>query len=132
MRKSTITQLFFWSLLALVAGLVLMFVTAFAGYFNGAFVMRGADGAGIQATPEGVAAAILGSVALTLVIGGGIGQLIAWIGAMVATARAGFTGWFLVLLLLGVAGLEFVAMVVYVVAGPDEYAYPRSWRPASA
>lgn len=119
MTKSTITRIFVGSLLAIVAGLILMFTTASIGYNGGAFMMHGPDVAGIQSTPGGLAAALFGSLAMTLVVGGGIGQLVAWIGALVATAQGGFWGWFLVLLVFGIMATAFIPMIAYVVAGPD-------------
>lgn len=52
-------------------------------------------------------------------IAGGVLQFIAWIGAMVNTKRAEDKTWFVLLLVLGLIGLQFIAMIVYLVAGPD-------------
>jgi hypothetical protein len=52
-------------------------------------------------------------------IGGVIGQFVAWIGAVLGTAQLEDKTWFLVLLLLGVFSFGFVAMLAYVIAGPD-------------
>ena len=123
MSKSTVSRIFVGSLLALVSGLVLMFVTADVGYNAGAFTMHGPDVAGIQSTPGGVATVLLGFFAITLVVAGGIGQFVAWIGALVATAKGGFIGWFLVLLLFGLLATAFVPMIAYVIAGPNERTY---------
>lgn len=65
-----------------------------------------------------------GSVAMmttggVLFVIGGILQFIAWIGAMVNTARSVDKTWFVLLLVLGLIGLQFVIMIAYLVAGPD-------------
>jgi hypothetical protein len=52
-------------------------------------------------------------------LGGATGQLVAWIGAVINTAQLQDKTWFLVLLLLGVLSFGFIAMVFYVLAGPD-------------
>ena len=52
-------------------------------------------------------------------IGGMIGGLIAWIGALLNTAELESKTWFLVLLLLGIFSFGFFAMIAYVIAGPD-------------
>ena len=62
------------------------------------------------------------------IIGGSLGQFVAWIGAVVNTARLDDKTWFVVLLVLGLLSFGFIAMLVYVLAGPDGTAP----RPASA
>jgi hypothetical protein len=52
-------------------------------------------------------------------IGGGIGQFVAWIGAVINTSRLDEKTWFIVLLVLGLLSFGLVAMLVYVLAGPD-------------
>ena len=48
-----------------------------------------------------------------------IGGLVSWIGALLNTAQLESKTWFLVLLLLGIFSFGLVAMIAYVVAGPD-------------
>src|ERR1700730_6801009 len=48
--------------------------------------------------------------------------VVAWIGALVRTARLHYWGWFIFLLLL--SGL---AMLVYIFAGPETQIVPESW-----
>ena len=81
-------------------------------------------------------------VALTVVAGlaiagGAIGGLIAWIGALLNTARIADKVWFVLLLVLGLFSFGFFAMVAYVIAGPDGMLEPagtagsddaRGWR----
>jgi hypothetical protein len=59
------------------------------------------------------------------IVGGAIGQFIAWIGAVVNTSRLEDKTWFVVLLVLGLLSFGFIAMLVYVLAGPDGTALPK-------
>ena len=60
-----------------------------------------------------------------------IAGLIAWIGALLVTWQLESKTWFIGLLLLGVFNLGFLAMVAFLVAGPDDRANVGT-RPASA
>ncbi|TMC08768.1 MAG: hypothetical protein E6J41_12320 [Chloroflexi bacterium] len=68
------------------------------------------------------------SIGAVVVLAGGIAQLVAWIGALVNTYALADRTWFIVLLLAGVAGLVglaiagLVAMIVYLLVGPDSTA----------
>jgi hypothetical protein len=119
MSRSTITRLFVGSLLAFAGGLVLGFVAVLLGYSSGAFVMNGPDVVGVQSTGMAWTVAALVAIGIVAMIGGVIGQFVAWIGAVLATAQLEDKTWFLVLLLLGVFSFGFVAMLAYVIAGPD-------------
>jgi len=119
MSKSTITRLFVGSMLAIAGGLVLGFVAVLLGYSNGAFVMNGPDVGGVQSTAMAWTVAALVVVGTLAIIGGVIGQFVAWIGAVLGTAQLDDKTWFLVLLLLGVFSFGSVAMLAYVIAGPD-------------
>jgi uncharacterized membrane protein len=117
--KRTVTGVFVGSLLAIFGGLVLMFAAIWAAYANGALIMNGPDVTGVQATFFGgtmIALTIIGCVAM---IGGAIGQFLAWIGAVLNTARLEDKTWFVVLLVLGLFSFGFIAMIAYLVAGPD-------------
>ena len=60
----------------------------------------------------------------TLVLAAAVGQLVAWVGAVLNTAQLEDKTWFLVLLVSGLLSVGFVAMIAYLVAGPDD---PRPW-----
>lgn len=62
--------------------------------------------------------AMMGSGAL-LVVTGLVLQFVAWIGAMVNTVRSSDKTWFVLLLVLGLFGLQFFIMIAYLLAGPD-------------
>ena len=50
---------------------------------------------------------------------GALAGLVAWIGAVLNTAQLEDKTWFIVLLVLGLLSFGFVAMIAYVIAGPD-------------
>jgi hypothetical protein len=118
MPKATVTRLFVGSLIAIVGGLVLLFTAIILGAAYRAFAMNGPDVVGIQPTGVGVGVIVLTATAMLAIIGGGIGQFVAWIGAVLNTAQLQDKTWFLVLLFLGVLSFGFVAMLLYVLAGP--------------
>ncbi|HEY8168599.1 MAG TPA: hypothetical protein VIF84_07785 [Candidatus Limnocylindrales bacterium] len=119
MSKSTITVLFVGSLIAIVAGLVVFALSAIVALANGSLVMTGSEVTGVEMTPLAwsmVALALLGILAMA---GGAFGQFVAWIGAVINTAYLEDKTWFVVLLVLGLLSFGFIAMLVYVIAGPD-------------
>ena len=119
MSKATITRLFLGSVIAFAAGIALAVVALLAAVGSDAFVMDGPDVVGIQATPGAWTALVVGLVAMLAVIGGSIGGLVSWIGALLNTAQIDDKMWFVVLLLLGLFSFGLVAMIAYVIGGPD-------------
>jgi hypothetical protein len=81
--------------------------------------MRGPDVVGIEATPFAWSMMALASLAILVIVGGGIAQLVAWIGAVLNSSRLEDKTWMLVVLLLGLLSFGFVAMIAYAIAGPD-------------
>ena len=119
MSKSTVTWVFLGSVVAVVAGAILAFAAVLVAYANGAFVMSGPDVIGVQATPMAWTIVGLGIVAALAMVAGFIGGLVSWIGALLNTAKLEDKTWFIVLLVLGLFSFGLVAMIAYVLAGPD-------------
>jgi hypothetical protein len=119
MPKPTVVKLFVGSAFAFVAGILLAFVSVWFAYANGAFVMSGPDVTGIEPTPFAWATVGLVFLALAAVVGGLIGGLVSWIGALLNTAEVDDKTWFIVLLVLGLLSFGIVAMIAYVIGGPD-------------
>jgi hypothetical protein len=119
MAKSTVSRLFLGSVIALVAGAVVTFGSIAAAFANGVFVVDGneplAVAAGAAAWPY-FGIAFVGFVAI---MGALIGGLVSWIGALLNTWNLESKGWFVGLLLLGIFNFGLLAMIAYVVAGPD-------------
>jgi hypothetical protein len=119
MSKSTVTKLFLGSVIAVIAGVVLGFAAVWYAFLNDAFVMSGPDVVGIQATPGAWGMVGLALVAGLAIVGGFIGGLVSWIGALLNTAQVEDKTWFILLLVLGLLSFGLVAMIAYVIGGPD-------------
>ena len=125
MSKPTVTRIFVGSVVAVVAGLVLAFVAVWIAFANDSFIMDGQDVVGVHWTGLSWAMVGLFAVSALAVIGGAIGGLVSWIGALLSTAELTDKTWFILLLVLGLLSFGLVAMIAYVVAGPDGTAKPR-------
>jgi hypothetical protein len=129
--KATVTRLFIGSVIAVIAGLVLGFVAILAAAASGSFVMHGPDVVGFDPTPFALSMIGIAALALLTVIGGAIGGLVAWIGALINTSQLEDKAWFVVLLILGLFSFGFIAMIAYVIAGPDGTTHSSPIRPAA-
>lgn len=120
MTKTTVTRLFIGSAIAAATGALIAIAAIWGAIANDVFVMRGEDIAGIQGSALAwvlLGVALAGAITFTA---GLVGGLIAWVGALLATAQMERKTWFLALLLLGVFNLGILAMIAYVIAGPDD------------
>jgi hypothetical protein len=119
MFKTTVTRLFIGSLIAFGAGAVVSILAVALAIANDVFVMNGNDIAAIQGGALAwvlLGLAFIGGVAAA---GGVIAGFIAWIGAVLNTWHLDSKAWFAVLVLTGIFNFGFIAMVIYVIAGPD-------------
>jgi hypothetical protein len=112
-------RVFLGSVIAVIAGAILAFAAVWIAYANGAFVMNGPDVVGIQSTPFAWAIVGLAVVACLAMMAGFIGGLVSWIGALLNTAQLEDKAWFIVLLVLGLFSFGLVAMIAYLIVGPD-------------
>jgi hypothetical protein len=119
MSKSTVTRLFAGSLVAVAAGLVLGLIAVIVAFQGGAFIMDGPDVVGIESTAFAWSMVAIVILSLLAVAGGFVGGLVAWIGALLNTAQLDDKFWFLFLLVLGLLSFGLLAMIIYVIAGPD-------------
>ena len=119
MSKATVTRVFVGSVVAVIAGAILAIAAVWVAYASGAFVMSGPDVIGVQSTPAAWAVVGLGLVAALAMMAGFIGGLVSWIGALLNTAQLEDKTWFIVVLVLGLLSFGLVAMIAYVIAGPD-------------
>lgn len=121
MSKPAIARLFVGSIVALIAGIMLIVVALIAAFSGGAFTMDGSDVTGINSsgfTWTMIGLIIVGALAI---VGGAIGSLVSWIGALLNTVQLEDKVWFVLLLVLGLFSFGFIAMVAYLIAGPDAY-----------
>jgi hypothetical protein len=118
MSKTTITRLFVGGIVAVVSGWVLGIVAILSALVGGAVELGGQN----VVTVNGAAFAsplLVLAVAAILIAGGTVAVVGSWIGALVATARLEDKTWFVLLLVLGLWSFGVIAMVAYLVSGPD-------------
>jgi hypothetical protein len=119
MSKTTIVRLFWGSLVAFVAASIFLIAAGSLLYLNGDFIMRGPDVVGIEPDSFGWSMIAAAAFAALVAFAAAIVQLVAWIGALLNTVELEDKAWFVVLLITGVLGIGFVAMLAYAIAGPD-------------
>jgi hypothetical protein len=119
MSKKNVTRLFVGAVVAVAAGLVLGFAavgTALATDaidFGGSYVIDVNGGSGAWTA---LALVIVGSL---VILGGTVAAVVSWLAALLNTWQLEDKMWFASLLALGLLGFGVVAMIAYVVAGPD-------------
>lgn len=142
MSKPVVTKTWLGGLVAIVVGVLIVGIgvgsmLAFGGTFQPSPTGNGFDWAPAQdnsAFWTSVGAIVIGGTVITV---GGLIQLVAWIGAVMATYGLTDKTWFAVLLIGGVVGLAFglvgmAVMVAYIIAGPEAVAAPKAQPPATA
>jgi hypothetical protein len=117
--KRTVTRLFVAGIAAVAAGLVLAAAALAAALASDAIDVGGSDVIAVNGGAGAWTALGLVLVASVAVAGGGIAAVASWIGALLNTVQLENKSWFASLLVLGLLGLGFAAMIAYVVAGPD-------------
>jgi hypothetical protein len=117
--KRTVTRLFVGAMAAFGVGLVLGVAALWAALasdaidFGGSYVIDVNGGSGAW-TALGLV--IVGSL---VILAGTVAGLASWAGALLNTWELEDKMWFGLLLALGLLGFGVVAMIAYVVAGPD-------------
>jgi hypothetical protein len=119
MSKATVTRLFIGSLIAVGAGATLGSAAVAVAIANHVFVMAGSEIVGIQGGAFAWSLIGLGIAGAIVIMSGLVAGLVAWIGALLNTWQLESRTWFAVLLLTGIFNFGFLAMVAYVIAGPD-------------
>ena len=102
MSKPTITRLFVGATVAFAAGLVLVLAAVWAAVASSTVVTA--------------TLVIAGSLAM---IAGTVAGVVSWVGALLNTYQLEDKTWFASLLALGLVSCGVLAMVAYVLAGPD-------------
>jgi hypothetical protein len=118
MSKTTITWLFGAAVAAVVAGTVIRVAAVVAGLADGAVALGGPQVVTLNgdALAWSIAALVMASL---LIAAGAVAAIASWFGALLNASRLEDQTWFAVLLVLGLVSLGWVAVVAYVVAGPD-------------
>jgi len=119
MSKPTVTRLFIGSLIAVAAGAILGIAAVALAIAGHAFVMAGSGIVSVRGDALVWSLVGLGIAGGLVILGGLVAGLVAWIGALLNTWQLETRTWFAVLLLTGIFNFGFLAMVGYVIAGPD-------------
>ena len=118
MPKSTVTLLFFGAILTLVLGLVVALAAVVTAIVGGVITIGGPNVVTVDG--EVFAESLPWLLIATLVFAGGtIAAVASWIGALLNTWPLEDKTWFVALLVLGLFSFGWLAMVAYVIAGPD-------------
>jgi uncharacterized membrane protein len=120
MAKATIGRLFWGSLIAFAGALILLAAAGGLALANGSLVRDGPDVTGIRENAFGRVMVGLAAVAVLVMIAAAITQFIAWVGAVINTAGLKDKTWFIILLVTGLLSFGFIAMIIYLIAGPDD------------
>lgn len=121
MSKSAISRLFKVAIAFVVAGAASGTAVAIWALANGAIVIGGSQP--VTVDPATVAGAIVGfSIASLLTAAGTVAAVVSWAGALLNTSRLNDKAWFTALLVLGLVSLGWLAMIAYILKGPDSTA----------
>jgi hypothetical protein len=121
MSKTTVTRLFGAAIALVVAGLAVGIVGVVVALANGAVAFGGSQIVTVEGGPfAGAVAALI--VASLITAAGGVAAIASWLGALRNTWRLDDKTWFTTLLVLGVVSLGWVAMIAYLLKGPDSTA----------
>jgi hypothetical protein len=121
MSKPAITRLFKIAIAFVVAGSVSGTAVAIWALANGAIAFGGPQLVTVDA--GAFAGAIVGLAVASLLTGiGAIVAVVSWVGALVNTARLADKAWFTALLVSGLVSFGWVAMIAYILRGPDSTA----------
>jgi hypothetical protein len=118
MSKRAITRLFKIAVAFVVAGSLAGTAVVIAALANGAVAFGGPQFITVNAGP--FAGAIVGLIGASLLTAAGtVAAFGSWAGALLNTYRLENKSWFAALLVLGLISLCWVAMIAYVLKGPD-------------
>jgi hypothetical protein len=119
MSKKNVTRLFVGAIAAVGAGLVLGFAALWAALASDAIDLGGSDFIDVNGGSGAWTALGLVIVGSLVILAGSAAAVVSWIGALLNTWQLEDKLWFAALLALGLLGFGVVAMIAYVVAGPD-------------
>jgi hypothetical protein len=126
--KPAITRMFKVAGALIVGGSLGSIAVVIWAVVSGAVAFGGAPFVTVDAGP--FAGAIVALIVASLLTGiGTVVAVIAWAGALLNTARLDDKVWFTALLVLGLVSLGWVALIAYVIYGPDSTQSPAGVAP---
>ncbi|HEY7342028.1 MAG TPA: hypothetical protein VH591_14205 [Ktedonobacterales bacterium] len=108
MERSTSRNLYLIGLVLEIVGIILFIVGTTAAIAT-------SDANGVPSDAGATSFGILGLIAILVLAVGGVLALVAWIGALVKTAKLGQWLWFILLIVF-----SGITMLVYIFAGPTQ------------
>ena len=119
MSKKNTTRLFVGAIVALATGLALGIAAVWSALASDAIEVGGSAVIDVNGGSGSWTALGLVIVASLMVLIGTVAAVVSWIAALLSTWQFEEKTWFASLLGLGLLGFGVVAMIAYVVAGPD-------------
>jgi hypothetical protein len=119
LSKANVTRLFVGAVVAFGLGLVLGVAALGAALASDAIDVGGSDVVDVNGGSGAWTALGLVALGSLAVLGGTVAAVVSWMGALLNTWQLEDKIWFASLLALGLLGFGVVAMIAYVVAGPD-------------
>ena len=119
MSKRSVTRLFLAATAAFGVGVVLGFASLWAALASDAINLGGSHYIDVNGGSGAWTALSLVVVGSLVILAGTVAAVLSWIGALLNTWHLEDKVWFGSLLALGLLGFGVVAMIAYVVAGPD-------------
>jgi hypothetical protein len=119
MSKKNVSRLFVAAIVAVGAGLVLGFAALWAALASDAIDIGGGEVIDVNGGSGAWIALGLLIVGALTILGGTVAAVVSWIAALLDTWQLQDKMWFASLLALGLLGFGVVAMIAYVIAGPD-------------
>ena len=119
MSKKSVTRLFVGATVAVVAGIVLGVAALWAALASDAIDLGGGNYIDVNGGAGAWTALGLVVVGSLAILGATVAAVVSWFGALTNTWQLDDKRWFASLLALGLLGFGVIAMIAYVVAGPD-------------
>lgn len=119
MSKPTVTRIFIGSLLAILAGAILGAIAIAIAIANDVFVLSGTDIVAIESSVLSWTLVGAGLIAGAVILAGMVGGVVAWIGALLNSSQLESKRWFIALVVLGILSVGLLAMIAWLLAGPD-------------
>jgi hypothetical protein len=119
MSKQNVTRLFVGAIVAFAVGLILGVAALWSALASDAIDVGGSHVIDVNGGSGAWTALALVIVATLVILVGTAAAVVSWLAALVNTWQLEDKAWFGSLLALGLLGFGVVAMIAYVVAGPD-------------
>jgi hypothetical protein len=119
MSKENVTRLFVGAIVAVVTGVVLGIAALSAALATDAIDLGGSGYVDVNGGSGAWTALGLAIVSALAMLIGTVAAVVSWVGALLNTWRLEEKTWFAALLAGGLLGVGVLAMIAYVVTGPD-------------